>query len=105
MNAQELVRKLSRVLVIAESDRILAVKRGNSENENKAYALVCRVDEIRNKIADGDCDEKLKEQAIQIIAQHLIIDRIRLQKQGIEVGEPKNFLFYVMDKIFGKRKK
>lgn len=105
MKEQELISKLNRVLVIAESDRILAVKRGDSENEKKYYALACRVDEILTKIADGNSDEIIKEEAIQFIAQHLIVDRIRLQKQGVKVGEPKNFWFYIMDKIFGKRKK
>lgn len=60
---------------------------------------------MRDTIAVGNCDEEIKEQAIQIIAQHLMADRIRLQKQGAEVGKPKNFLFYIVDKIFRKSKK
>ena len=104
MKEQELISKLNRVLVIAESDRILAVKRGNSEKAKKCYELVCRVGEIRDKIAEGNGDERLKEEAMQIIAQHLIVDRIKLQRQGVKVRKPKNFLFYIMDKLFGNGK-
>ena len=61
------------------------------------------VEAIKNAIMIGNYDENLKNQAIQLIGQYLLLDRVKLRKKGIDVGKPRNLLFKIVDKICDKQ--
>lgn len=94
MNDQELIGQLNRIIVSTESGRIVAQKRGDLENEKELRSFRSGVEEIRDKIAAGNYDETIKEQALQVISQHLNKD-----------GNPGDLLGWIIDKIFRKSKK
>ena len=105
MTEQEVIDKLVQVIINIETERIMAAKRGDIEKERIFEEKRCEVEFVRDTIMNGNYDENLKNQAIQIIGQYLPIDRIKLHKKGIEVGKPRNFLSNVIDKICGKKVK
>ena len=105
MQDAEIQRNLNRIIVDAESKRIIAARANDALNVDKWYTFRRDVEEIRDAIASGNYDEKTREEAIELVTKHLPAILEEENGRSNKAVEHKSFFTLIMDKIFKKSKK